>query len=163
MQSIVTEGKKKWGLITHINKNHVYVQHEAMCVPKFSAGVGGQWFVEKPALLVANQKSWHNFQNGVLVDFCQPLQFQRWRLMISLCWYNLADSFLSVVDAVLIVGALSSPKHFVGGWIWIMTQVLQRHPPNTRKSTIFWMFTMYLFKSLSSINTGDLPFWYLFT
>ena len=34
--------------------------------------------------------------------------------------YKIADSFLNVVDAGLIVGVWSSPKYFVGG-IWIMT------------------------------------------
>ena len=35
--------------------------------------------------------------------------------MRCLCLYMLADSFLSVVDAVLIVGAQSGPKYFVSG------------------------------------------------
>ena len=43
-----------------------------------------------------------------------------------------------------------------------ISQVFSHHPPNTQMNSIFQLFMIYEFKNLSSISTGNLPFWYLF-
>ena len=75
-----------------------------------------------------------------------------------------------------IIQVLSNSRKFgtsvVGTWkFWyygccaeILVLVKYFHAtPDTQKSSIFQMFMTYLFRNLSSISTGNLPFWYLFS
>ena len=95
------------------------------------------------------------YVNGVIEILCKYLQSARHK-------YRLADG--STLRAWHLQGNFETK--YVRSCHLPTVSVLVKYfhaTHNTQKSSIFQMFMKYLFKTLSSIGMGNLPFWYLFS